>query len=256
MTAPPSTSSADAVPHGAAARALRALRAAHLTVGVAALTTLVFVAQLTAPGVVDALQRGPGIMRDGQWWRLVGALLVQPSGWGQFAYNTLGLVLVGMAVERGLGRFRWLVLYLAAGLAGLILMLVLHPADTGGGSSDAVAGLVGALAVMTWRSGWTPPLPAFLYAVHFALYLAAFAVAGVIAATMAGAAAVALVMVTHRVSNTRLARGVIVALVAAGAVLLATLGDSHGTGLVTGLVLTALLTKTSRPPGYRSPSTK
>ncbi|WP_144127553.1 hypothetical protein [Catellatospora sichuanensis] len=135
----------------------------------------------------------------------------------------------------------WLALYLAAGLAGVALMLVLHPLDTGGGSSDAVAGLIGALAVMTWRSGWTPPLPAFLYAVHFVLYLAAFAAAVVIAATVAGAAAVALVMSTHRMGATRLARGVMVALVVAGAVLMATLGDSHGAGLVTGLVLAVLL---------------
>ncbi|WP_186316086.1 rhomboid family intramembrane serine protease [Catellatospora sichuanensis] len=240
MTAPPSTPSADAVPPGTAARALQTVRAAPLTIAVAALTTLVFAAQLAAPEVVDALQRGPGIMRDGQWWRLLGTLLVQPSGWGQFAYNTLGLVLVGMAVERRLGRIRWLALYLAAGLAGVVLMLVLHPLDTGGGSSDAVAGLIGALAVMTWR-GWTPPLPAFLYAAHFALYLATFAAAGVIAATIAGAAAVALGMATHRSGDTRLARGVVVALVVAGAILMATLGDSHGAGLVTGLVLAALL---------------
>ncbi|GHJ43079.1 hypothetical protein Cs7R123_04210 [Catellatospora sp. TT07R-123] len=217
---------------------MRALRGGPLTLAVAALSTSAFAVQLAAPSVVDALQRDPGPIRDGQWWRLLSPLLVQPSGWGQYAYNTLGLLLVGLAVERRLGRVRWLLLFLAAGLAGVVFMLLVEPSGTGGGSSDAVAGLIGALAVLTWRDRRPLPLPARLYAVHFTLYLAALAVAGPIAGTVAGALAVALVMAARTGGAGRWG---LVAAVAAGALLLAGLGDAHGAGLLTGLALATLL---------------
>lgn len=233
-------------PPRAAARAARVIRAHPLTASVALLGTLVFAAQVAAPAVVDALQRSPGILHDGQWWRLAGSLLVQPSGWGQFAYNTLGLVLVGAAVERAYGRVRWLVVFLAAGLAGVVFLLVLQPSGSGGGSSDAVAGLIGALVVLAWRSGSPPPAPALLYATHFAVYLSVLAVGGVLAATIAGTLALALTATAFRAGRARLVTGGLAALVLTAAVVMTVVGDDHGAGLLTGLALAAL--PLVRPP--------
>ncbi|WP_212843840.1 rhomboid family intramembrane serine protease [Catellatospora sp. IY07-71] len=224
----------------------RLVRAYPLTLGVALLGTLVFAAQLAQPAVLGALQRSPDIVHGGQWWRLFGALLVQPSGWGQFAYNTLGLLLVGAAVERAYGRLRWLVVFLASGLAGSAFMLVLEPAGSGGGSSDAVAGLIGALVVLAWRTGRPPPLPALLYAVHFAVYLSVLAAWGVLAATAAGTLALAAAAAAHRASPRRPLTVGLAGLVLTAAVVMAATGDAHGAGLLTGLVLTVL--PLMRPP--------
>ncbi len=228
-------------PARAAVRAARVLRVHPLTATVALLSTLAFAAQVAAPAVVGALQRSPGIVHDGQWWRLLGSLLVQPSGWGQFAYNALGLVLVGAAVERAYGRARWLVVFLAAGLAGAAFMLVLEPSGSGGGSSNAVAGLIGALVVLAWRTGDPPPVLALLYATHFAVYLTVLAAAGVLAATAAGTLALAATAAAHRAARTRLVTRGPAALVLAAAVVLIGLGDDHGAGLLTGLALAVLL---------------
>lgn len=252
MAPPPSTPPTRTKP-STVDRLWTAVRAAPLTATVAVVMTLIFAAQLAVPAVVDGMQRGPGIVDEGQWWRLFGALLVQPSGWGQFAYNTIGLVLVGVVVERSYGRARWLVIFLAAGLAGGVLMLVLRPDDAGGGSSDAVAGLIGALTVMSWRTRRLPSLPARLYAVHFALYLAVFAMAGVIAGTVAGALAVALVASAPRAGHTRLVRAGFIAIVVSAAVVMAAIGDGHGIGLVTGLVIGALLVPRQAPTPPENP---
>ncbi|WP_203752605.1 rhomboid family intramembrane serine protease [Catellatospora bangladeshensis] len=224
----------------------RVLRAYPLTLGVALLGTLVFAAQVAQPAVVGALQRSPDIVHGGQWWRLIGALLVQPSGWGQFAYNTLGLLLVGAAVERAYGRLRWLLVFLASGLAGGVFMLVLRPADSGGGSSDAVAGLIGALVVLAWRTRRLPPLPTLLYAAHFAVYLSVLAAWGVLAATVAGTLALAAAAAAHRAGLRRPLTAGLAALVLTAAVAMAVIGDAHGAGLLTGLALTAL--PLVRPP--------
>jgi hypothetical protein len=115
--------------------------------------------------------------------------------------------------------------------------VVLDPSGSGGGSSDVVAGLIGALAVTAWRTGRPPPPPALLYAGHFAVYLTFLAVAGVVAATVAGTVALALGAAAHRAGRARPAVLGLPAVVGCGAAVMTVLGDDHGIGLLTGLAL-------------------
>ncbi|MFE1954433.1 rhomboid family intramembrane serine protease [Streptomyces sp. NPDC059524] len=101
------------------------------------------IAQLAAPGVIDALERQP----HGDWWRAGTALLVQSSGWFQILFNLAALVAVAPVAERHFGPVRTLMIFVLSGVtAQAVSMSGWSP--TGGGDSVAICGLVGALA--TW----------------------------------------------------------------------------------------------------------
>lgn len=233
---------------GVASRTL--VRRFPMTAAVTALTAAVGAAQFLAPGVVSALERNWGRLLDGQWWRLVTPMLVQPSGYGQYAFNLIGSVVVGVAVERQLGPHRWLGIYLAGGLAGVLTAYVWFPGQTGGGSSDAVAGLIGALTV-----GWgvrrsRPWWPSYTYSAFFATYLAGLAAAGAIAGTVIGAMTIGVVTAIRRHGSDARLRYLICALVITSGAVLTALRDSHGLGLTTGILAALLLGhqhKASRP---------
>ena len=59
---------------------------------------------LLAEPVLLALRRDAAALSDGQLWRLLTALLVQDGGIPGTVFNLLGLVAVGVAAERRLGR--------------------------------------------------------------------------------------------------------------------------------------------------------
>jgi len=209
-------------------------------------TTLVGATQFAFPAVLQALQRDPVHLRAGQWWRLASPLLVQPSGWGQYAYNLLGSIVVGVAVERHFGGRQWLTLYLIAGLAGNVMENVWFPTETGGGSSDAVAGLIGGLTVAIWSASRMPTWPSYLYAAYFASYLTVLKAAGVLPGMVLGAAAAAVVMGARRGGHLTVLRALVTALVVAGATAMTAMQDSHGIGLFTGLAL-GLFMNTRKP---------
>ncbi|MEO7059684.1 MAG: rhomboid family intramembrane serine protease [Lapillicoccus sp.] len=75
-------------------------------------------------------------------------VLVQPDGWGHLVFNLLGLGVVGGALERYTSRPVWALTYLLGGVGGIAVMGARHPADLGGGSSDGLAALIGALTVL------------------------------------------------------------------------------------------------------------
>ncbi|MFI7009818.1 rhomboid family intramembrane serine protease [Streptomyces sp. NPDC050145] len=101
------------------------------------------IAQLAAPGLIDALERQP----HGDWWRAGTALLVQSSGWFQLLFNLAALAAVAPVAERHFGPVRTLMVFLLSGVtAQAVSMSGWSP--TGGGDSVAICGLVGALA--TW----------------------------------------------------------------------------------------------------------
>ncbi|WP_432101913.1 rhomboid family intramembrane serine protease [Streptomyces sp. bgisy091] len=113
-------------------------KAAAVLVGVMAAMAVV---QAVAPGVVPRLERSP----DGASWRVVTALLVQTSGWGQLVFNLAALVVVAAAAERRLGSVWMPVVFLLSGVAAHWVS-TLGWSVYGGGDSVGVCGLVGALA--------------------------------------------------------------------------------------------------------------
>jgi membrane associated rhomboid family serine protease len=90
---------------------------------------------------------------SGAWWQVITSVFthVQPL---HIASNMLALYFVGPALERVLGRARFLTLYLVSGIAGsaLVMLFADEHAPTLG-ASGAIFGLLGALAVVTFKVG-------------------------------------------------------------------------------------------------------
>lgn len=109
-----------------------------------------------APTVVDALGRDPAV-HDGQVWRLVTPILVNPQGWGQIFTNGIGLLLFGPIAERVYGPVRWAALYLTGGIVGEVYSYAINYYSAG--SSVAIAGLWGGLAAWVLSGAARLPLP-------------------------------------------------------------------------------------------------
>ncbi|MBA2462863.1 MAG: rhomboid family intramembrane serine protease [Actinobacteria bacterium] len=84
---------------------------------------------------------------DGDWWRLLTAAFLH-YGPVHLAMNMLVLYLFGPALESVVGSARFLLLYLAAGLAGSAGALLLSPEAATVGASGAIYGLFGAILLL------------------------------------------------------------------------------------------------------------
>jgi membrane associated rhomboid family serine protease len=100
---------------------------------------------------------------NGEWWRLVAALFVH-AGLLHIIASAIGLVPVGLILERLVGWFAVATVYVAAGVFAGLVNLSNYPLSVSVGASGAVFGLYGLLlASASW--GWlrssdvTIPLP-------------------------------------------------------------------------------------------------
>ncbi len=129
---------------------------AWLTLSVLGATTVSTILGLLADDVTRTLIRDPAL-GDGEWWRLLSPILVNPEGWHQVLFNLAALLVFGTAAERVFGRVRWVLLYLGGALAGELFSYATH--NYSAGSSVAVAGLVGGL--LAWVLTGRAALPAW-----------------------------------------------------------------------------------------------
>jgi membrane associated rhomboid family serine protease len=92
---------------------------------------------------------GP-LVQAGDWWRLITSAFMH---YGPFhlLMNMYGLYWAGTVLERAIGRWRFLLLYLASGLAGSAGALVWSPNALTLGASGALFGVLGALFVLERR---------------------------------------------------------------------------------------------------------
>ena len=84
---------------------------------------------------------------DGAWWQMVTSMFTHVDVW-HIGLNMMALFILGPALERIMGRTRFLMVYLVGGLAGSVMVLWLS--DPGGstlGASGAVYALLGGLLV-------------------------------------------------------------------------------------------------------------
>jgi len=89
--------------------------------------------------------------KDGQWYRLATAMFLH-FGLFHLAMNMWALWDVGRFVERLYGTGRFIALYVASGIAGNLLSLIVQgDKAVSGGASGAIFGLYGALLVCLWR---------------------------------------------------------------------------------------------------------
>jgi membrane associated rhomboid family serine protease len=89
---------------------------------------------------------GP-LVADGEWWRLFTAMFLH-NGPLHLGLNMLALWWFGSAVERVLGRGRYLLLYIVSGLAGSAGALIANPNALTVGASGAIFGILGAAFVL------------------------------------------------------------------------------------------------------------
>ncbi len=90
--------------------------------------------------------RPTDINPGGQWWRLLTSCFVH-FGLLHLGVNMYSLYIVGPLLERMWGRWRFLALYLLAGIGGSSAMVMFadHPQLLGGGASGALWGLMASM---------------------------------------------------------------------------------------------------------------
>src|SRR5262249_48903983 len=91
---------------------------------------------------------GQGVA-EGEWWRLFTSMFLHGS-FLHIAFNMFALWWLGSVVEQSLGAVRYLLLYVASGLAGSAGAIIFAPHAPTVGASGAIFGLLGALLVLEY----------------------------------------------------------------------------------------------------------
>jgi membrane associated rhomboid family serine protease len=138
-----------------AAERSRALGRSTITMVLIGINVAVYLAELAAGGSIDGTNNwiffhgalyGP-LVANGDWWRLFTAMFLH-YGPLHLGLNMYSLYWVGTVLERVIGPWRFLGLYLASGLAGSAGALILTPNAVTVGASGAIFGILGALFVL------------------------------------------------------------------------------------------------------------
>lgn len=137
-------------------------RPARLTRGLLATIVLPAVIPLLLPeydellGQVRLGASVPSLIWQGQWHRLVSANFLH-MGPVHLLFNASAVFALGSLLERLLGPARLLVVYGIAGVASVFASAALRGNSLSLGASGAIFGLVGALAVINYRYGYSLP---------------------------------------------------------------------------------------------------
>ena len=126
-----------------------------ITMSLIAINVAVYLLELADGGRVDGTQNsifdrgalyGP-LVHQGDWWRLITAAFLH-YGPLHLALNMYSLYWVGSVLETVVGPWRFLGLYVAAGLTGSAGALIATPNAVTVGASGAIFGILGALYVL------------------------------------------------------------------------------------------------------------
>jgi rhomboid protease GluP len=99
------------------------------------------------PAVKDIVAWGGNLkfnVTGGEWWRLISALFVH-IGLFPLLANMVGLYFIGLMVEPILGRFKFVIAYLSAGVIANLVSIIWIKEGVTAGASGAVFGLYGVL---------------------------------------------------------------------------------------------------------------
>lgn len=131
-----------------------------VTYGLIALNLLMYVVTVVQAGSItdnqlsglfqDLAMWGP-LVENGEVWRL-GSSTFLHYGLTHVAVNMLSLYLIGRDIEQVLGRWRYLAVYLLAGIGGSLAVLLFTPNAIVAGASGSVFGLLGAAGVIMLRN--------------------------------------------------------------------------------------------------------
>jgi membrane associated rhomboid family serine protease len=89
-------------------------------------------------------------VQEGEWWRVFTALFLH-ANWLHLTMNGAGLWIFGTAVEKTMGRWRFLVVFLMAGALGNVASAFVAHYDVAIGASGGIFGVIGAFTVAVWR---------------------------------------------------------------------------------------------------------
>jgi membrane associated rhomboid family serine protease len=95
----------------------------------------------------------PDTIRDHEWWRLLTALFFH-ANLLHLTMNGAGLWIFGSAVEKTLGRWRFLTIFLLAGVLGNLASAFQAHYDVAIGASGGIFGVIGGFVVSVWRLRW------------------------------------------------------------------------------------------------------
>ncbi|MFT0800169.1 rhomboid family intramembrane serine protease [Bacillus swezeyi] len=90
------------------------------------------------------------LLLAGEWWRLLTPIVLH-IGLVHLMFNTFALLSVGAAAERVYGSFRFLVIYISAGIFGSIGSFLFSPYPSAG-ASGAIFGCLGALLYLAFSN--------------------------------------------------------------------------------------------------------
>jgi len=166
-----------------------------------------------SPLFVD-LSQVPFLVDAGQWWRLLTAAFLH-IGPVHLVLNMLALLLFGSELERQLGRWRFLALYLLSALGGATAIQVLgEPGGAVAGASTAIYGLLGGLGVlMLVRRQDIRGLLTLLAINVFISLLPGVSLLGHLGGLVAGAVTAAVLVLTRRRPGLQVSGLVLVAIV-------------------------------------------
>lgn len=86
------------------------------------------------------------LIYEGEWWRFITPIFLH-IGFFHLFMNSLALYYIGIAVEKMYGSWRFLVIYLFAGIIGSLTSFVFSPSISAG-ASGSIFGLFGALLLL------------------------------------------------------------------------------------------------------------
>jgi rhomboid protease GluP len=92
----------------------------------------------------------PEAVRHGEWWRVTTALFLH-ANLLHLAMNGFALWLFGSAIEKSIGRWRFLAIFLVAGSWGNLLSAMMARYDVSVGASGGIFGVIAAFAVAVYH---------------------------------------------------------------------------------------------------------
>jgi membrane associated rhomboid family serine protease len=121
----------------------------RLTAGLVAANVTFFGMQLLVPGFTGVAVLVPSQALAGAWWQFLTYMFLHANP-AHLAFNMFVLLMFGTAIERGLGRRRYLTLYLASGIGAALLYIALTGVSSVPmlGASGAVFGVLAAYGFM------------------------------------------------------------------------------------------------------------
>jgi membrane associated rhomboid family serine protease len=160
------------------------------------------------------LAQVPLLVDLGDWWRLLTAAFLH-IGPVHLLLNMLALLVFGSELERQLGRWRFLAVYLLSALGGAVaIQLFGNPVGSVGGASTAIYGLLGGLGVlMLYRRQDMRGLLTLLAINVFISFLPGVSLLGHLGGLVTGAVSAAVVLATRRRPGLQAAALTLIALV-------------------------------------------